>query len=662
MWTDNETDLDFLGFRVHAELIRSVVTDPSLLPISIGVFADWGGGKTSLMKMLHTSLEPESWPDDSQERIRCGRIACLYFNGWLFEGYDDAKSAILSSVLLALGEHERFGPKMRHRCASLLKSVNWMRVTSLGLKQVALPAIAAFASGGTSLVPAMVGSLRSLVSRDDSPNMPADGADDSQSEQKNEEEANWEELIRNDPSPSGPLDVRSFRAQFAKMLKDCDVESLVVLIDDLDRCSPERIIENLEAIKLFLNVEHTAFVIGADPRIVRHAIAWKYKQHSEIKDNGDEGASDQLITDYLEKLIQLPYWLPRLSPAEIETYMALLFCSLHLSPDVFSTILDAFNKQRVQDRYAVFGYASIQAVLQEKGRVELLENLGKALGFCASAAPLITEGLKGNPRQVKRFLNAFILRKKLAEVANLSNIDHAVLIKLMILEYSQGGRFRQLFDWQAAQEGHPRQIVELETVLCGTDGNVNDEEGAKGVHADWAASLTRRWIAMPPELSGIDLRDYFWIARDRLQATFSGLSMVPPLVRKVFESLISENPSKRKTGVTTAANLAEDERETLFKLLDQQIKQKPTESCGYEAYRILTDQEVPGAVTSFSTILLHTPPDLMPAAVGMNLATLVKGKPAIEHILGPALQRITDSKTRAGAAAASGSQRSARKT
>src|ERR1700722_666637 len=146
MWTDNETDLDLLGFNVHANLIRSAVTDPKLLPFTIGVFADWGGGKTSLMKMLQRSLEPESWPDDSEERGKCEKIACLYFNGWLFEGYDDAKSAILSSVLLALGEHKRLGPQVRDRFASLLKSDNWMRVTSLGLKHVSLPAIAAFAS------------------------------------------------------------------------------------------------------------------------------------------------------------------------------------------------------------------------------------------------------------------------------------------------------------------------------------------------------------------------------------------------------------------------------------------------------------------------------------------------------------------------------------
>lgn len=338
MWTDNETSLDLLGFQVHADLIRSVVTDPNLLPVTIGVFADWGGGKTSLMKMLEESFEPEYWPESPEEQERCEHTACLYFNGWLFEGYDDAKSAILSSVLVSLGEHKRFGPKVRDGCVSLLKSVNWMRVAHLGLKHVALPAIAAYATGGASLVPTIAASAGSLLP------WKAKEADDSEADEAatdsddSAESVDWESLIKKDQSNVGPLDVRTFRQQFGQLLKDSDIQSLVVLIDDLDRCSPERIIENLEAIKLFLNVENTAFVIGADPRIVRHAIAWKYHHHEEHTDVEDEAPT--IVTDYLEKLIQLPYRLPRLSPAEIETYMSLLFVS--------PTCRNPYSKQQSQ--------------------------------------------------------------------------------------------------------------------------------------------------------------------------------------------------------------------------------------------------------------------------------------------------------------------------
>ncbi len=92
MWTDNETIDDLIGFRVHAELIAEVVSDAKLLPVTMGVFGDWGNGKTSIMKMLEAKLGEN---DD---------IAVLYFDAWLFEGYDDAKSALISSILKQLAQ------------------------------------------------------------------------------------------------------------------------------------------------------------------------------------------------------------------------------------------------------------------------------------------------------------------------------------------------------------------------------------------------------------------------------------------------------------------------------------------------------------------------------------------------------------------------------
>src|SRR5436309_15699021 len=109
MWPDNETTVDLLGFKVHAGLIRSVVTDPLVLPVVLGVFGDWGGGKSSIMKMLERDMGADEYQD----------IVCLYFNGWMFEGTEDAKTAILSSILIQLGEHKRFGPKVKARVVGL---------------------------------------------------------------------------------------------------------------------------------------------------------------------------------------------------------------------------------------------------------------------------------------------------------------------------------------------------------------------------------------------------------------------------------------------------------------------------------------------------------------------------------------------------------------
>src|SRR5688572_27472695 len=112
MWSDNETLNDLVGFKVHAELIRDVIIDPAVLPVTIGVFGDWGSGKSSIMKMLKDQFETLAISEGIDDRKYRG-VAVLYFNGWLFEGYDDAKSAILTSVLTALRDHQRFGPKVR---------------------------------------------------------------------------------------------------------------------------------------------------------------------------------------------------------------------------------------------------------------------------------------------------------------------------------------------------------------------------------------------------------------------------------------------------------------------------------------------------------------------------------------------------------------------
>ncbi|MFH0921060.1 MAG: P-loop NTPase fold protein, partial [Fibrobacterota bacterium] len=274
MWSDNETIQDLLGFQVHADLIKKVIIDKSILPMTVGVFGDWGGGKTSIMRMLERDLSPDNY-SAPEEKAKYEKIACLYFNGWVFEGYEDAKTAILSSVLLSLSEHKRFGPKVRDKAMELFKSVDLMKAAKFGLKEIAIPSVAAYLTGGMSLIPEITKSLKALAGikneKDRDESAPADADAD-------KIKVPWDDFIKKSNSVETMIDVKSFRCRFKKMLDDCDIDNLVVLIDDLDRCSPERIIDNLEAIKLFLNVEGTAFVIGADRRIIRHAINYRYSK------------------------------------------------------------------------------------------------------------------------------------------------------------------------------------------------------------------------------------------------------------------------------------------------------------------------------------------------------------------------------------------------
>lgn len=640
MWPDNETKNDLLGFKVHSDLVRTVITNPAMLPTTIGVFGDWGGGKTSIMKMLEWDLEPENWPVGSLERKQCECTAVVYVNTWLFEGYDDAKSALLTAVIKELAEHKRFGPKIRDAAISLLEKVDLMRMVRFGFKYIALPAVAAAATGGLAAVPAAIALSSGLSSLTGTTK-----SESGEEEDVEKEEPDTEGLLKDKSADKKTLDIRTFRRKFKKMLSDGGISSLVVLVDDLDRCTPERIIDNLEAVKLFLSVEQTAFVIGADPRIVEHAIRNRYAEISTDYVNNEE--TQRLIKDYLEKLVQVPYKLPRLSSTEIESYMTLLFCQKHLSKDIFDECLKACDAKRSTNRYSSFGYLDVRAVL---GGKELEPHLSEALSFSIGIAPLIADGLKGNPRQVKRFLNALMLRKDLARVARLGNIKDSILVKLMILEYAHTDLFTQLFVWQSNQNGFPKEISEFEVALTGAKGDFNNEEAVKKIDPKWATTAVRKWIVMEPYLADVDLRDYFWVARDRLESTFSGVSMVSPVVRAVLDDLLSGAAPKRNSAMSTAKTLAADEITTLISMISQKIYRHPEDKSGFDALVFLIEANIMQAAEQLSTSLLNSPLEKLNPAIGMQIMTLCKTRPEFNEILLPAIEHLRQSKSKIGKA------------
>jgi len=156
---------------------------------------------------------------------------------------------------------------------------------------------------------------------------------------------------------------------------------------------------------------------------------------------------------------------------------------------------------------------------------------------------------------------------------------------------------------------------------------------------------------MPPLLSDVDLRDYFWVARDRLESTFAGIAMVPPAVRAVLEDLLSKLKPKQKAAVASATKLAPDERATLLGLIDQHITRLPAEKLGYDALIALAGAGVTEAADTLASIIINRPMDKAPAAVGMDLITLINAQPALRGVLEPAREELLKSKTKAGEAA-----------
>lgn len=254
---------------------------------------------------------------------------------------------------------------------------------------------------------------------------------------------------------------------------------------------------------------------------------------------------------------------------------------------------------------------------------------------------------------MKRFLNAYFLRKKLAEIARLTNVRDDVLVKLMILEYAEEKLFTQLFAWQASQDGQPQELVALEAEARKAEGDAGKgerEERPKDAEQRWSGSFARRWLAMDPPLTRVDLRDYFWVARDRLESTFSNVSMVPPIVRRAFEGLVSGNAGVAKPALSSVKEFNEDELASLLGLVEQQIKAHPDQKVGFDALRSLVESGIRPAATSLGAVLVDRPLEPMPAAVGMDLIALMKAKPELGPVFGPALERLRKSNSKVGRA------------
>jgi len=557
----------------------------------------------------------------------------LYFNGWIFEGYEDAKTALLSSILIQLGEHTRFGPKIRHKITGLLKRVDLMQLAKFGIKHVGVPLVMGAMTGGIGAIPAALAPLLPSVLTS-----VTSETDEQQTDNKESETTNWSELVKKDQSKPDILDIRKFRQDFERMLAETDIKSLVVLIDDLDRCLPDRIIETLEAIKLFVAVPKTAFVIGADPRIVRHAIATRYVARQIGNDTASLQEEYDLVQDYLEKLIQIPYHLPRLSPAEVETYVNLLACQQHLSPEKCSVILTHWNEKRIANFYAAYQYAAIKEALG--GTEAISGELEQRLNWSNAIAPVITEGLKGNPRQVKRMLNAMLLRRKLANVAGI-NIRDEVLAKLMVLEYTHLQRFHELHNWQASDNGFPEKLKLLEEwALAEEDKDMSLDESL----GDWKKPSLKNWLRMHPALEDIDLRDYFWLARDRTTSTLAGVNMVSPLVRRLFDNLLGENEGEQHIAVRGVANLDETEREALLQLLRQPVERHPDQLNGPDALYRLTQDKVEGAAQTLFTSIKNANANRLAPAIAFRVQELGKAEPSLADSSRSLLEYLQDKK------------------
>lgn len=519
MWADNETAVDLCGFDYLVDQLELILKDPDLRPVTVGLSGGWGSGKSSLMKMAQARLEADE------------RNVCCSFSPWRFEDYDDIKHSLMATVLDALQRRVPTEGPARQKLEKVRKLTERLRLAKLavtgGLMAAGADPFSAGAAGEAAQGVVAVASA----------------------DQEEEDESD----------PTALVSAGEFREEFEGLIAELgdEVAGIYVFLDDLDRCLPETVVDTFEAIRLFLHVPNTAYVIAADPTIVRMAISSHYDRLG-IR-SGDIG------TDYLEKIWQFTVSVPPLATPEVETYVSLLFAQLDLDEERFRAVCDAAYGHRRDDPLSVamnFGKAS-----DVLGGTP--ESLREHLELTSQIAPQLSEGLRGNPREIKRFLNTLLLKRQAAAEREIE-LHPDILAKLLILEERHLNRFRELYEWQLEAEGTPPALADAERLAHGEEVD-SSADGA----SEWAEDPGLvTWLSLQPSLAEIPLGPYFSYARDKLVPT-AATSRLPGALQKLLAQLLSASESARAEAVAAAIELDPSSRRALFEVAAEMVVRRP---------------------------------------------------------------------------------------
>ena len=478
MWPDNETEIDFLNFSSVADSVAEIVEQAQGQPVSIGISGAWGTGKSSLIKLTKASLR------NLPREEGCRKFVFVEFNAWLYQGYDDARAALMDVIAAKLENEAKGCERATDKVKALLERVNWLRVAKLA---------GSAASMLMGLPPtAILGELLALGHRFTTGKIDID-LEDSETEETTKGFLNPKAKI------SPPKEIQALRNTFEETLDELDV-TLVVLIDDLDRCLPETTISTLEAIRLFLFLKNTAFVIAADNEMIKYAV----RRHFEgVPDNSS------LITSYFDKLIQVPIRVPPLGTQEVRGYMMMLFVE---NSDVEPTVKEKIrvgicNQLRQTWQGKRVDRAFVQG-LHERLPPELISQFDTA----ERLAPIMTEGsgISGNPRLIKRFLNAMAIRMAISNAQGVG-VDEAVLVKLLLFErLGDPKAFEDLIaKISAGKTGKPAFLDRWEKAIAAGE----KAELSSPFNND---SFFEEWLALPPMLADKDLRGALYVSREHM--------------------------------------------------------------------------------------------------------------------------------------------------
>ena len=371
---DKWTIDDALGYYPYAYAIYRFLTDrETASPLAISIQAPWGGGKTSLMRMIQAQLDPENPSfqgektagfadqqtsatvkqiddviqagslDQKPEQIDAGTIKnriTVWFNAWKYESTDQIWAGLADSIVKQVTE--RLSPverelfffrlhlkrinvgKIRKKITDGVLSKLYELLVHWWWLYLVIPVTTYYIQHWT-LVVTYVPSISAITQLGGILDIGLLVCHAILARKKNlstPAKIEFGDLVK---APDYDVNL-GFIHQVAEDLRitlelvNVSSRPLVIFIDDLDRCSPGKVSAVVEAINLFLagEFEHCIFVLGIDDEVVAAALN---KAHSDVFAQMPVYARATSIGwRFMDKFVQLPFIMPPPTPTEMANY------------------------------------------------------------------------------------------------------------------------------------------------------------------------------------------------------------------------------------------------------------------------------------------------------------------------------------------------------
>ena len=386
---------DGLNFEPAAEVLAGAALQTDS-PITIGVFGSWGSGKTSLMRLMHDIVAKEGQGENAAVPV--------WFNAWQYEREEHLIIPLIATIARDIKKREKEWEEQEKEQNKILLTDDLNDVARKAL-DTAQESLAIMKAGGKQVHDVLRSVLYGISMKGE---FGVPGLSKMEVSASVRDMIERYEAITQDTLMARSLYFEAFD-QLRALARDDQVKKpqIVVFIDDLDRCFPERAVHLLESVKLILHQPKFAFVLGIYPEIIEQFVRNKYAGEYPMgavlatSGGGDAELRQQMnaylkyFDQYLEKIVQVRHNVPERKSEQMHGYIE----ELLKNAGVAGTFLEGGKGDKdLLDLIAEVGERNPRGIVRKINGLITKRRIKKREGDECSVWALVVNEVAGEPK------------------------------------------------------------------------------------------------------------------------------------------------------------------------------------------------------------------------------------------------------------------------